>query len=37
MVKWIRAVEFVADIRSVGQGEGGYNEDHEYFGELANI
>jgi hypothetical protein len=19
------------------QGEGGYNEDHEYFGELANI
>jgi DMSO/TMAO reductase YedYZ molybdopterin-dependent catalytic subunit/thiosulfate reductase cytochrome b subunit len=37
MVKWIRAIEFVADIRAVGQGEGGYNEDHEYFGELANI
>ncbi len=37
MVKWIRAVEFVADVRSVGRGEGGYNEDHEYFGELANI
>jgi sulfoxide reductase catalytic subunit YedY len=37
MVKWIRAIEFVADIRSVGEGEGGYNEDHEYFGELANI
>jgi methionine sulfoxide reductase catalytic subunit len=37
MVKWIRAVEFVESIRSVGQGEGGYNEDHEYFGELANI
>jgi DMSO/TMAO reductase YedYZ molybdopterin-dependent catalytic subunit len=37
MVKWIRAMEFVADIRSVGAGEGGYNEDHEYFGELANI
>jgi DMSO/TMAO reductase YedYZ molybdopterin-dependent catalytic subunit/thiosulfate reductase cytochrome b subunit len=37
MVKWIRAIEFVPSIRSVGQGEGGYNEDHEYFGELANI
>jgi DMSO/TMAO reductase YedYZ molybdopterin-dependent catalytic subunit len=37
MVKWIRAIEFVADVRAIGQGEGGYNEDHEYFGELANI
>lgn len=37
MVKWIEAIEFVDDIRSVGEGEGGYNEDHEYFGELANI
>jgi sulfoxide reductase catalytic subunit YedY len=37
MVKWIRAIEFVDSPRSVGQGEGGYNEDHEFFGELANI
>jgi methionine sulfoxide reductase catalytic subunit len=37
MVKWIQAIEFVASARSVYQGEGGYNEDHEYFGELANI
>jgi sulfoxide reductase catalytic subunit YedY len=37
MVKWIRAIEFVESFRSVGHGEGGYNEDHEYFGELANI
>ncbi len=37
MVKWIRAIEFVGSIHSVGEGEGGYNEDHEYFGELANI
>lgn len=37
MVKWIRAIEFVEDVRRVGQGEGGYNEDHEYFGELAGI
>jgi sulfoxide reductase catalytic subunit YedY len=37
MVKWIRAIEFVEKSASVGAGEGGYNEDHEYFGELANI
>ena len=37
MVKWIRAIEFVESIKQVHEGEGGYNEDHEYFGELANI
>ena len=37
MVKWIRAVEFVATIRTIRKGEGGYAEDNEYFGELANI
>ncbi len=37
MVKWIRAIEFVENYTTVGAGEGGYNEDHEYFGELANI
>jgi DMSO/TMAO reductase YedYZ molybdopterin-dependent catalytic subunit len=37
MVKWIRAVEFVEDVKAIGLGEGGYNEDHEFFGELANI
>ena len=37
MVKWIQAIEFVESAKSVYQGEGGYNEDHEYFGELANI
>jgi sulfoxide reductase catalytic subunit YedY len=37
MVKWIRAIEFVESPRSVGEGEGGYNEHHEHFGELANI
>jgi DMSO/TMAO reductase YedYZ molybdopterin-dependent catalytic subunit/thiosulfate reductase cytochrome b subunit len=37
MVKWIQAIEFVEDIQSVGKGEGGFAEDHEYFGELANI
>ncbi|HEV8071833.1 MAG TPA: molybdopterin-dependent oxidoreductase [Planctomycetaceae bacterium] len=37
MVKWIQAIEFVEDVESINQGEGGYAEDHEYFGELANI
>ncbi|MCC7083834.1 MAG: molybdopterin-dependent oxidoreductase [Pirellulales bacterium] len=37
MVKWIQAIEFVEGLRSVGKGEGGFAEDHEYFGELANI
>ena len=37
MVKWIQAIEFVENVRSIHQGEGGYAEDHEYFGELANI
>lgn len=37
MVKWIRAIEFVESTQRIGKGEGGYNEDQEYFGELANI
>lgn len=37
MVKWICSIELVEDIRSVGSGEGGFAEDFEYFGELANI
>lgn len=37
MVKWIQAIEFVEDVKSINLGEGGYAEDHEYFGELASI
>lgn len=37
MVKWIRAIEFVEDVRLIGKGEGGFAEDYEYFGEIANI
>jgi hypothetical protein len=37
MVKWIRAIEFVETYATVGEGEGGYIEDHEYFGEQASI
>ncbi|MGE5432931.1 MAG: molybdopterin-dependent oxidoreductase [Syntrophomonadaceae bacterium] len=37
MVKWIQAIRFVKDISQVNKGEGGYDEDYEYFGEQANI
>lgn len=37
MVKWIESIEFVGRASSVNQGEGGYKEDHNYFGELANM
>ncbi|MBA3936757.1 MAG: molybdopterin-dependent oxidoreductase [Planctomycetes bacterium] len=37
MVKWIQSIEFVEDISAIRGGEGGFAEDHEYFGELANI
>jgi sulfoxide reductase catalytic subunit YedY len=37
MVKWIQAVEFVEDLTRIRGGEGGFAEDNEYFGELANI
>jgi DMSO/TMAO reductase YedYZ molybdopterin-dependent catalytic subunit len=37
MVKWIQTIEFVENVQSVGKGEGGFAEDYEYFGELANI
>jgi DMSO/TMAO reductase YedYZ molybdopterin-dependent catalytic subunit len=36
-VKWIKAIEFVATYERTFQGEGGYNEDHEYFGCRAEI
>ncbi|HUI90017.1 MAG TPA: molybdopterin-dependent oxidoreductase [Anaerolineales bacterium] len=32
MVKWIRSIEFVRDYAHLGSGQGGYNEDHEYYG-----
>jgi len=32
MLKWIAAIEFVRDFADLGAGEGGYNEDHEFFG-----
>ncbi|MGH2584233.1 MAG: molybdopterin-dependent oxidoreductase, partial [Dehalococcoidia bacterium] len=36
-VKWIKAIEFVESRRSVFKGEGGYNEDNEFYGCKADI
>jgi DMSO/TMAO reductase YedYZ molybdopterin-dependent catalytic subunit len=37
MVKWIERIEFVKSEKEVGEGEGGKNEDDEYFDLLPNI
>lgn len=37
MVKWIERIEFVESEKTVGKGEGGKNEDDEYFDLLPNI
>ena len=37
MVKWIERIEFIESEKTVGLGEGGTNEDDEYFDLLPNI
>lgn len=37
MVKWIQAIEFVHDYTHLGAGQGGYNEDHEFYGNRMPI
>ena len=37
MVKWIERIEFIESEKILGLGEGGSNEDHEYFDLLPNI
>ena len=37
MVKWIKGIEFVQDFAEVGGGQGGYNNDHEFFGYSQSI
>jgi DMSO/TMAO reductase YedYZ molybdopterin-dependent catalytic subunit/thiosulfate reductase cytochrome b subunit len=37
MVKWIAAIEFVNDFANLGAGQGGYNEDHEFYGYRTPI
>lgn len=29
---WVEAIEFVHDFDDLGTGQGGYNEDHEFYG-----
>ena len=36
-VKWVQAVEFVESFKGLGSGEGGFNEDNEYYGYRASI
>jgi DMSO/TMAO reductase YedYZ molybdopterin-dependent catalytic subunit len=37
MVKWIERIEFIESEKTLGLGEGGSNEDDEYFDLLPNI
>jgi len=37
MVKWIKAIEFVADTHDIGQGQGGWREDQQYYANAAGI
>ena len=37
MVKWIERIEFIESEEHLGKGEGGKNEDDEYFDLLPNI
>ena len=34
---WIASIEFVHDYADLGAGEGGYNEDHEFYGYRVPI
>jgi len=31
-VKWVQAIEFVDSFADLGSGQGGFNEDYEYYG-----
>ncbi len=36
-VKWLHAIEFVHDYAHLGAGQGGSNEDHEFYGNRMSI
>jgi methionine sulfoxide reductase catalytic subunit len=36
-VKYLRAIEVIADYRSVGDGYGGWREDNQHYGQSAGI
>jgi sulfoxide reductase catalytic subunit YedY len=37
MVKWLRAIEFVEDYRTLGDGQGGSREDNMYYEQSVSI
>lgn len=37
MVKWLRRIEFVADYRDLGAGQGGSREDNMFYEQAAGI
>ena len=37
MIKWIERIEFIESEKTLGKGEGGANEDEEYFDLMPNI
>jgi DMSO/TMAO reductase YedYZ molybdopterin-dependent catalytic subunit len=37
MVKWVRRLELVDDFRQLGEGQGGWREDHMQYSRLAGI
>jgi len=37
MVKWLRSIELVDDYRKIGDGQGGYREDIQYYGIGAEM
>ncbi|MGH3603677.1 MAG: molybdopterin-dependent oxidoreductase [Pseudonocardiaceae bacterium] len=37
MVKWITAIEFVAEVADIGMGQGGWREDQQYYANAAGI
>lgn len=37
MVKWVKVIEFVDDISTIGMGQGGYREDQLYYANAAAI
>jgi len=36
-VKWIKGIEFLMSFAELGAGQGGYNEDHEFYGYRMTI
>jgi len=37
MVKYIKKIEFIADYRNIGEGQGGWREDHQFYSPDAGI